>query len=127
MLEVCIIVSTCRLRPHIIVCECASCAHTVLVCETPGSPRRVGGQGDVLAGAVGAFSSWAQILLENKSDMMKDLDWTCVACLGASMTTRIASRLAYKQHARSMLSSEVVNQAGVSLDALLRDCHQSKL
>ena len=32
---------------------------SVLECKEKGSPRRCGGQGDILAGAIGVFFAWA--------------------------------------------------------------------
>lgn len=34
---------------------------TVLVCCGEGSPRRCGGQGDLLSGTMGTFSYWAHL------------------------------------------------------------------
>ncbi|CAC5358156.1 CARKD [Mytilus coruscus] len=40
----------------------------VLVCCSEGSPRRCGGQGDLLSGAMGTFSYWAHKAIERGTD-----------------------------------------------------------
>ncbi|KAL3879584.1 hypothetical protein ACJMK2_031875 [Sinanodonta woodiana] len=39
----------------------------VLVCCGEGSPRRCGGQGDLLSGAMGTFTYWAHMAIEKKT------------------------------------------------------------
>ena len=38
---------------------CAFPGVTVIMCSTDGSPRRCGGQGDLLSGSMAVFYNWA--------------------------------------------------------------------
>lgn len=38
---------------------------SALVCTAEGSPRRCGGQGDLLAGVLGTFTHWAHMATES--------------------------------------------------------------
>jgi NAD(P)H-hydrate repair Nnr-like enzyme with NAD(P)H-hydrate dehydratase domain len=35
------------------------------ICSTPGSLRRIGGQGDIMAGCIATFLAWAKIYTRN--------------------------------------------------------------
>jgi len=53
-----------------------------VVVTAKGSPRRVGGQGDLLAGAIGTFATWARIVHENRkeksdSDKRRQMSRSC--------------------------------------------------
>lgn len=37
----------------------------VIECQVDGSPRRCGGQGDLLSGSLGVFSYWARKAIKN--------------------------------------------------------------
>jgi ATP-dependent NAD(P)H-hydrate dehydratase len=77
-------------------------------CGVTGSPRRVGGQGDVLCGVMGVFNHWAA-----KSP--------CPGVLAASAAcalTRIASRKAYAVNKRSMLTSDILNCVGDAVEEM---------
>lgn len=65
-----------------------------------GSARRCGGQGDVLAGALGVFNGWA-----------KGQD-TITAAFGAALLTRKANALAFNVHGRSMTTPDLVQHLG---------------
>lgn len=65
-----------------------------------GSPRRCGGQGDVLAGTCGVFLGWTKG--ENPVE----------AAFGASLLTRKASALAFATHGRSMTTPDLIHNLG---------------
>ena len=67
-----------------------------VVCEFLASPRRVGGQGDLTAGAVGLFSSWA------KNDYF-------AACQAASEVVRRAAVAAFKKKKRAVITSDLID------------------
>jgi ATP-dependent NAD(P)H-hydrate dehydratase len=66
-----------------------------------GSPRRVGGQGDVLAGALGLFAAWAP------GDAV-------AAAAAASEAVKLAAAAAFARKGRSVIASDVLDAlAGV--------------
>jgi ATP-dependent NAD(P)H-hydrate dehydratase len=65
--------------------------------EFAGSPRRVGGQGDILAGAMGLFVAWA------KSDFFK-------AAGAASEIVKVAAREAYRRRGRGMITTDIIGE-----------------
>jgi len=103
-------------------------AHTA-TCKDSGSPRRCGGQGDVLSGAVATFLAWAhkahKELYEasdssgggtggggggSGSDGLTSSQVSVAAVYGASLLTRTAGRLAFDKHARGMTTPDVIKQ-----------------
>lgn len=85
-----------------------------MVCEAPGCWRRVGGQGDVLAGAVGAFVTWSEL---HRARQESPPISNAAACLLACITVR---RAANSGNTRSMLASELVRRCPDALDAMLK-------
>ncbi|KAL0228115.1 hypothetical protein RCL1_004258 [Eukaryota sp. TZLM3-RCL] len=79
--------------PHDIVCTPEGVACDV---HGEGSPRRHGGQGDILCGLGGLYSHWSKI---------KSLDISVGLC-EASKVTRKLARLAYAKHGRSVVTSD---------------------
>lgn len=43
----------------------------VIMCSTDGSPRRCGGQGDVLSGVAGVFFNWALSYHNSKTKLIQ--------------------------------------------------------
>lgn len=80
----------------------------VLRCVEPGSPRRCGGQGDVLSGVTATFVSWAC-----KSGVSLPL-----AAYGACLVTRRASRKAFSKYGRGTLAKDVLDQVSWAFDEL---------
>ncbi|XP_022659393.1 ATP-dependent (S)-NAD(P)H-hydrate dehydratase-like isoform X1 [Varroa destructor] len=79
--------------------------------DETGSPRRCGGQGDILAGLLGVFSYWA--FNAQKTGMLSQacpLGPGIVAGLGASMVTRRCARQAFRRMKRSTLSTDIVDE-----------------
>jgi ATP-dependent NAD(P)H-hydrate dehydratase len=94
--------------------------------EGGGSPRRCGGQGDVLAGAAGTFLAWAAEAVEAAAAHASQggesegggapapaaealSGGTVAACaVGASCVVRLASAFAFDQHKRGMLTPDVL-------------------
>ena len=70
----------------------------VVVIEVEGSPRRCGGQGDLLAGALGLTVKWA---------LMSSIPlWQ--ACVLASGAIRAAAKLTFEQHGRGSTTVEIL-------------------
>lgn len=74
-----------------------------------GSGKRVGGQGDILAGILGIFGAWAA------------MDSGCVvsAAVGACVVTRVACRLAFAKFGRGMLASDVLGYIPTAWEMVL--------
>ncbi|KAG1712028.1 hypothetical protein DVH05_009268 [Phytophthora capsici] len=73
-----------------------------------GCPRRCGGQGDVLSGAIGTFSAWT------KHADLTDFEGNplLLAAYGGSLVTRASSSLAFDEHQRSMTAPDVLHSVG---------------
>ena len=76
-----------------------------------GSPRRCGGQGDVLAGAVGAFWAWAAAggHLAAGADARGVL---AAAACGGALLVRTAAAAAFAAKRRAMLTPDVLHALG---------------
>lgn len=76
--------------------------------EEFGSPRRCGGQGDILSGAIGTFAAWA------KQANLDDYEGNPLlfAVYGGSLLTRASSNVAFKEHQRSMTAPDVLCKIG---------------
>jgi len=85
----------------------------VAICNEQGSPRRCGGQGDVLSGALGVFSFWSQKAFADQNQVGLSLQTygpNIIAALGACMLTRRCSRLAFTKFGRSTTSSDLIGE-----------------
>lgn len=90
--------------------------NVVVECSEKSSPRRCGGQGDILAGCAAVMLSWAQ----------KSRGWTypaslsraVVAAYGASCITRMSSSLAFSKMGRSMICSDMIPHLVTGLSSL---------
>jgi ATP-dependent NAD(P)H-hydrate dehydratase len=92
-----------------------------IACAVQGSPRRAGGQGDVLAGLLLTFKVWGaragQAWDESSrgsADGLLDLACAYAACEVA----RRSAAAAYERKHRSMLAGDVLDQVGASFDAI---------
>jgi ATP-dependent NAD(P)H-hydrate dehydratase len=92
-----------------------------------GSPRRVGGQGDIMTGSVAVFMAWArQFVQENEqsSDASKLFTETfssnpnIAAGIAGSLVTRYAAMEAFAKHKRSTTTTEIIAELGASIEAL---------
>lgn len=81
-----------------------------LVCSAVGSPRRCGGQGDVLSGCLGTMCAWAAMAGEGA-------DLAGAAYLACSTARRAAAR-AFARQRRSMVTQDVLGQLGMAVDEL---------
>ncbi|KAH6562936.1 hypothetical protein BASA60_000936 [Batrachochytrium salamandrivorans] len=84
------------------------------------SLRRCGGQGDVLAGVLGAFLAWTNGFIhgrwttsENSADLKQALSTApLLAAYNASYFTRNCSAEAFRKHHRSTLTSDILKEIG---------------
>ncbi|XP_057670389.1 ATP-dependent (S)-NAD(P)H-hydrate dehydratase [Diorhabda carinulata] len=65
-----------------------------------GSPRRCGGQGDLLGGSLATFLHWAILKGEEPA----------VACYAAARLTRECNARAFAKHGRSMTTSDMIQE-----------------
>lgn len=78
--------------------------HTVK-CDEIGSPRRCGGQGDLLSGSMGTFNYWAHKNIKALSSSA-----TITAALGACLLTRKCSYLAFQKFKRSTVTTNLIDE-----------------
>ncbi|CAN8300602.1 unnamed protein product [Cochlearia groenlandica] len=85
-----------------------------------GSPRRCGGQGDILSGSVAVFLSWAQQLKSCPerldTSFIHPENPAILGCIAASGLMRKAASLAFTKHKRSTLTSNIIECLGESLE-----------
>jgi ATP-dependent NAD(P)H-hydrate dehydratase len=84
-------------------------------CNEPGALRRVGGQGDILSGAIGTFCAWSNMAKSTESSSILN------AAYAGCLLTRKSSFKAFNKHGRSMITSEVVHQIGPAFHDLFDD------
>ncbi|TRY89246.1 hypothetical protein DNTS_022903 [Danionella cerebrum] len=77
----------------------------MVICSHEGSGRRCGGQGDLLAGSLGAFAHWA---FSSPQDTTKGP--SLVAAFGAATLTRQCNRQAFHKHGRSSSTSDMIQE-----------------
>jgi len=90
----------------------------VLVCDEEGGLRRCGGLGDLLAGSIGAFASWATRPDLEAKDSESNIDSLLLAAFGACFLMKRCSRAAFKEKGRSMLAADVVKVIGSQFRSL---------
>ncbi len=80
------------------------------------SPRRIGGQGDILCGLLATLLAWNQRNISiNGGSNLSDFDSLVVACgLEASRALRMAAGLAYQKHGDSLITSEILLEIGAA-------------
>lgn len=84
-----------------------------------GSPRRCGGQGDILSGSVALFSSWARHYISattEEADEKSALNPMVLGSIAGSALLRRAASLAFEHKKRSTLTSDVIECLGRSLE-----------
>jgi ATP-dependent NAD(P)H-hydrate dehydratase len=97
----------------------------VLHSDYYGSPRRCGGQGDVLSGSTAVFVSWARAYFSNENaegkkdvhDKISD-NPTMVGALAGSLLVRKSAANAFAQHKRSTVTGNIIEDLGQSMDEL---------
>ena len=90
--------------------DCISNGSLTTLCSTIGSPRRCGGQGDVLAGVIAVYLHWATLngneVNEDKQKQKQKIEAVKEAC----SFVRNISLETFKKHGRSMLTSDMLQQ-----------------
>lgn len=83
---------------------------TVGICDEEGSPRRVGGQGDILSGAISQFMVYASKKGDNSAR------YRMQAALAGCQVARMCARYAFTRKQRSMIPSDML----ADLDSVIR-------
>lgn len=89
-------------------CIFSSSEASVLQCDEPGTPRRPGGIGDLLAGVLSTLLAWSH---QRRFSRLK-------ACHAACVLVRAASRAAYSKHHRAMVTPDIIEELGPTMQAL---------
>lgn len=83
----------------------------VMVCDEEGGLKRSGGIGDVLAGTLGTFMAWNEILASRETPV--DRTWSCWC---ACHLVKRATKHAFEQKGRSMTAPDVLNSIWANVD-----------
>ncbi|RVW55502.1 ATP-dependent (S)-NAD(P)H-hydrate dehydratase [Vitis vinifera] len=82
-----------------------------------GSPRRCGGQGDILSGSVAVFLSWARQRIIAEGDLnISPKSPTVLGSIAGSALMRKAASLAFENKKRSTLTGDIIECLGRSLE-----------
>ncbi|CAG8536719.1 462_t:CDS:10 [Paraglomus brasilianum] len=94
---------------------------SVIVCDTTGSPRRCGGQGDILTGLIATFIAWGRAYenkLWNHDNSIQSSELPVLASYAGCTIVRECSRVAFEEFGRSMQTSDLIPKIGPVLDKL---------
>lgn len=88
-----------------------------------GSPRRCGGQGDILSGSVAVFSSWAHCQIpymkaETGNSFSSSRNPMVLGCIAGSVLVRKAASLAFRDKKRATLTTDIIEWLGRSLEEM---------
>ncbi|WVZ52611.1 hypothetical protein U9M48_003655 [Paspalum notatum var. saurae] len=82
-----------------------------------GSPRRCGGQGDILSGSVAVFASWARhFILSSEQPIEKRVNPMTLGCIAGSLLLRKSASHAFEKNKRSTVTSDIIEFLGKSLE-----------
>ena len=86
-----------------------------LACDEPGSLKRSGGQGDVLAGSIATMLGWAK-MAESPAGDAAEVPPSMLAAYAACLLTRRFSAAAFAQRRRSMTAPDLIEAIGPVFD-----------
>lgn len=84
---------------------------------TKGSPRRCGGQGDILAGCLGIFAFWATKVPQRVGEAAPQL----YAASAASTIVRLCNRYSFENKGRGMTTTDMIEKLPLVFDSLFDD------
>ncbi|RUS29701.1 Ribokinase-like protein [Jimgerdemannia flammicorona] len=96
----------------------------VFVCDADGGLKRVGGQGDILSGAIATFLAWGKAYEENvwKHDFnIRSADIPILASYAGCSLLRETARSAYARHGRAVLTSDMIGEIGAAFTRVFGD------
>lgn len=82
----------------------------VVRCEEEGGLKRCGGQGDVLAGAIGTFAAWASFQAEQLPP--SDITPLMLAAYGGCTLLKSCAKRAFANQGRAMLAADLLPEVG---------------
>nr|CDS29178.1 serine:threonine protein kinase RIO1 [Hymenolepis microstoma] len=85
----------------------------LIIYNFEGSPRRCGGQGDLLSGAAAVFSFW---FANTKID--SPYSSTMLAATAACMLTRRCAKRAFEKYGRCTMTNKMIEEIGPAFDEL---------
>lgn len=91
---------------------------TVFSVSERGSPKRSGGQGDVLAGCTATLLSWAKAGGADRLSASAEASAAMLAAYTACMFTRRTSEEAFRRHRRAMTAPDLIEAIGPVFDEL---------
>ncbi|KIM68317.1 hypothetical protein SCLCIDRAFT_106102 [Scleroderma citrinum Foug A] len=82
----------------------------VVEVDVEGGPRRCGGQGDVLSGAVGAMLAWGKCYEDGAygDKSIPTSRMPILAAVGGSMVTRTSSKMAFQVEGRGLVTQDII-------------------
>lgn len=85
--------------------------------DIEGSPRRCGGQGDVLSGTTGTFFAW---MIKHYGKNCTDAQYSpsVFAAYCSSRLTRKSANLAFAESRRSTLTTDIIKKIGIAFEEL---------
>ncbi|KAI9009624.1 Ribokinase-like protein [Gaertneriomyces semiglobifer] len=106
-------------------CDVISNGKDTVECDAEGSPRRCGGQGDLLSGACATFLAWGKSYeaqaWDHSTSRVLDKDFQArlplITSWAAALTTRSCSHAAFAKHGRSMVTTDMIEEAGRVFEA----------
>ncbi|XP_011501775.1 PREDICTED: ATP-dependent (S)-NAD(P)H-hydrate dehydratase [Ceratosolen solmsi marchali] len=97
------------------VISCGTKDVKTIHCEMPGSGRRCGGQGDLLAGSLAVLSYWAT---SNVTDYHISL---MAACYAACSLVRQCNAVSYSKKGRGALTTDLLDEITLTFEKLYGD------
>ncbi|GAM27304.1 hypothetical protein SAMD00019534_104790, partial [Acytostelium subglobosum LB1] len=101
-------------------------ANSTIICNLEGMPRRCGGQGDVLAGAIGTFLAWTHLKSKQAAESGIDSQLSntsltsplTMAALAGCSLLRQASNQAFVKNRRSTITDDIIKELPTSFEVL---------
>lgn len=86
-------------------------------CKDEGGLKRSGGIGDVLAGTLGTFLAWNNILSKSGNESRR---YAPLACWMACCLIKRSTKEAFQQHHRAMTAPDVLNVLGPTFQKMIQ-------
>lgn len=91
-----------------------------LVCRETGGMKRSGGLGDVLAGTMGTFVAWNEIL-SKREEGGRDSSDRLLSCWAACCVTKRATKRAFDRKKRAMTAPDVLDDLGFTINDMTEE------
>jgi ATP-dependent NAD(P)H-hydrate dehydratase len=91
----------------------------VFICDEEGSPKRQGGQGDLLSGSLGLLLHWSRSVHERCEKPI--IPHSIVAAYASSMLVKKCACITYGRLGRGMLTSDMVTDISTAAQQIFND------